>query len=106
MAEGDDIPLPDHGVLARMWEADACLRQRMMESEGGLLSRWTSPTTISTPSIKNMALNYRVLEHMAVLWTDTFPYPKVFQVEYLRREVGQMSNETSVLESTWQLKRV
>lgn len=73
----------------------------MLESEKALLTRWPSATTISVASVKSMALNYRVLEHMAELWTETFPYPKVFPVEYLRREVGQTSSDSESTVVSW-----
>ncbi len=80
------------GTLAKLWEKEMPLRQRMHDAEFPHLTRWvrnnkTGAFAIGVSSVKAMALNTKVLEVMAHWYCPVQKFPKALPVDILRREV-------------------
>ena len=78
--------LPEKGALAKAWENEACLRQRILCDSHPHLTRWKDQQSIGIASTAAMALNARVLEVLAKVWAPLQAFPKPVPVGYLRRE--------------------
>ena len=109
MAEEPEVPegevkkAPAFGELARRWEAEAFLRQRLFEDTKNYLTRWPCPKTVGVASCQAMSINSRLLELMAEVWVKHHEYPCAFPIGYLRKEarfkesfeIGVISLKTS-----------
>lgn len=84
--DGTSMPLalPEFGVLARAWEADA----RFMNEQTPYLTRWQDAKRIGLANTKSMALNVRVLEILATVWCPLHEFPRAVPVQFLRKEAS------------------
>ena len=85
-------PTPDEDTLARLWESDFSIRDRLRIYEGpdgkpigGKLLSWPDPKNkcCSMPAI---AMNIRVLTLLAEWWCPTQKVPKAPSIDILKRE--------------------
>ena len=81
--EMPDVPLGD---LAKCLENNASVRARVMETEGGQLTRWPNKNAVGLKSVKAMGLNSTALEVMAEWWVQWMDVPKPPGVDLMRRE--------------------
>ena len=81
------------GTLAKLWDDQSSLRQRMNDKEFPYLSRWlwnqrNEQYAIGVPSVKAMGMNALVLEKLAEWYCPCQPFPKALPIQILRREAG------------------
>lgn len=93
MTEADSVEsgkhvLPETGVLAKIWEAEPSLRQRIFDADHNCLTRWPDVRSTGLASCKSMGMNALLLEGLATAWTAVNEYPHAVPVEYLRQEAG------------------
>ena len=86
MAPKSPPALPPRGELARLWENEPTLRQRILSETEPNLTRWLNKQSVCVASTAAMALNARVLEVLAMLWAPLQPSPKPVPVDYLCKE--------------------
>lgn len=81
------------GTLAKIWDSDGALRQRMHDPEFPHLTRWirnpkNKQLAIGVPSVKAMALNATALLKVALWYCPCQPSPKAISIDVMRREVA------------------
>ena len=71
--------------LAALLEDDPVVRDRFRDA--GFCTRWPSQSSIGVASVKAMALNYRILELVALWWCPRCDGPAVIPIDLARKEV-------------------
>ena len=82
-----NIDVPEPGILSRMLEEHADLRQRILEKPDQILTRWPTRASVGVASVKAMALNFKALEVVAKWWTSAIDQPKTVPIDLMRDEV-------------------
>ena len=90
------------GTLAKTWDSDAALRQRMHDPDFPHLTRWirnpkSKQLAIGVPSVKAMALNATALLKVALWYCPCQPSPKAISIDVMRREVTGFRKKISEL---------
>ena len=82
--------LPERGTLAKLLESNEVVRNRLL-CGGGKLTSWSSPSAVGCKSVKNMSLNFQLLEIIAHWWCPSYQYAKALTIDLMRGEasIGQ-----------------
>ena len=84
------------GALAKMLEEQKWIRDKLLKSPKGkdYLSLWPNELTIGVPSVRSMALNYRILEIIAKWWCAQVPHVQAIPVDIMRNEAWVLQVST------------
>lgn len=96
-AEGSSAVVGDQEIsLARLWEGDANIRERV-RFNGGYLLEWPKlkdgKIAVSQQSMPALGMNGFVMKYVAQYWCPKQSTPKTPHIDFFRKEAGMFQTQ-------------